>query len=473
MNARLVIRCVSVCLAAAFSLSAQAQQSAPESASSAAPAPPEAAAVSGVSVEEAYRKEFAFLTAQKRELSQQIDALKAQSERARSQLEAEVATLQAQVIAAENNAERLGDELNVADQATLSNQENSELLQATFAQAQITLEGYGTDLKADAGYAEGDDAAKLELLLRAGERHLAESSSVRTSRGKFYLNNGSEVEGQLVQVGNIATFGVSEQGSGALAPAGGGTFKLWRDESAETARALASGAPIDTLRIFLYENPNIAVSEPEVKTAAGEVAKGGLIGYVIVCLGLVALALIIMRAVFLSSAGSSIGKITEAVEPLLRQRRVDDAIAATKRFKGSAARVVTSALRNLDRDRDHLEDIVSESILHENTRLNRFGAIILMIAGVAPLLGLLGTVTGMIQTFDVITEFGTSDPKLLAGGIATALVTTELGLIVAIPALLFGNLLGGWAERLKDDMEKAALSVINMYKDQPKLAQAA
>jgi biopolymer transport protein ExbB len=84
---------------------------------------------------------------------------------------------------------------------------------------------------------------------------------------------------------------------------------------------------------------------------------------------------------------------------------------------------------------------------------------------VAPLLGLLGTVTGMIQTFDVITEFGTSDPKLLSGGIATALVTTELGLIVAIPCLLLGNLLGGWADRIKDDMEKAALRTINLYKD--------
>src|SRR5690606_18595063 len=109
------------------------------------------------------------------------------------------------------------------------------------------------------------------------------------------------------------------------------------------------------------------------------------------------------------------------------------------------------------------EVIVSESILHESTHLSRFGSVITMIAAVAPLLGLLGTVTGMIQTFDVITEFGTSDPKLLSGGIATALVTTELGLIVAIPCLLFGNLLNGWSDRIKDDMEKAALRAINLY----------
>jgi len=132
---------------------------------------------------------------------------------------------------------------------------------------------------------------------------------------------------------------------------------------------------------------------------------------------------------------------------------------------GSAARVVKAAVRNLDRDRAHLEDIISEAILYESGHLNRFGAIILVIAGVAPLLGLLGTVTGMITTFDIITEFGTGDPKLLSGGISIALVTTELGLAVAIPMLLLGNILSGWAESIKDGMEKGALRVINNYSE--------
>jgi biopolymer transport protein ExbB len=71
----------------------------------------------------------------------------------------------------------------------------------------------------------------------------------------------------------------------------------------------------------------------------------------------------------------------------------------------------------------------------------------------------------MIETFDIITDFGTGDPKLLSGGIAVALVTTQLGLIVAIPALLLGNLLSGWAERIKDEMEQAALRVTNLAKE--------
>ena len=450
---------------------AQTEEStpAPSPAPAAAPAP----AASSVDVEAAYRKEFAFLTAQKRELSRQIDTLKSTGQNQQSALRNELAGLQARVLAAENEAEQAADALTVADQQALSNQENSDLLQATFAQGSISLEAFGLDLANEPSFSEADDASRLQQLLQAGERVLAESSQIRREPGTFYLGDGSEVSGEIVRVGNIARYGISDAGTGALAPAGGGRFKLWRDEAAVSARALAGQGNADVLRIFLYENANTAVSEPEVKTVASEVNKGGLVGYVIVTLGLIGLVLIVLRALFLANAGSSINKISAAAEPLLRQRRIDDAIAATKRFKGSAARVVTSALRNLERDRDHLEDIVSEAILHENTRLNRFGAIILMIAGVAPLLGLLGTVTGMIQTFAVITEFGTSDPKLLAGGIATALVTTELGLIVAIPCLLGGNLLGGWAERLKDDMEKAALSVINQYKDQPTLARAA
>ena len=154
-------------------------------------------------------------------------------------------------------------------------------------------------------------------------------------------------------------------------------------------------------------------------------------------------------------------------------RKLAEALEATKQLKGSTSRVVAAAVRNLDRDREHIEDIVAEQILHESSHLNRFGTFIIVIAAVSPLLGLLGTVTGMISTFDIITEFGTGDPKLLSSGISIALVTTEVGLAVAIPALIFGNLLSGWAESIKDDMEKAALHVMNRYKGRPAEATAA
>ena len=112
---------------------------------------------------------------------------------------------------------------------------------------------------------------------------------------------------------------------------------------------------------------------------------------------------------------------------------------------------------------DKIDEALSEGMLGEARRVERFGTVILVIAAVSPLLGLLGTVTGMISTFDVITKFGTGDPKMLSGGISTALITTELGLIVAIPTLLLGSLLKGWAESIQGQAEQTALKLVTLY----------
>ena len=107
--------------------------------------------------------------------------------------------------------------------------------------------------------------------------------------------------------------------------------------------------------------------------------------------------------------------------------------------------------------------MVTEALLAEQPRIERFGVPIMVIAAVAPLLGLLGTVTGMIGTFDVITQFGTGDPKMLSGGISEALVTTQMGLIVAIPMLLLGNLLGARATTLLDQVERGTMRLVNVH----------
>lgn len=439
---------------------------APAAAQPAAPAPE-------VSLEMAYKKEFAFLEAQKRELSARIATVKREFERDRQRLEGEVSALEGQALAAQSRAEALVAELVKADQLAQANADNRETLQATFDQARSTLESLDVPGLGDAAFVEQDDANKLQEMFGHAQQRLAALSSIQRGPGNFFLADGSEAEGTIVRFGNVAAFGVSDEAAGALAPAGGGAFRLWNQPAELTARALGEGKLPAMIDIFLFENANLAIAEPEKKTIWNEVKKGGLIGFIILGLGSLAMLLVVLRAAFLKQAGASISGVLDAVAPAMQANRIDDAIAAAKQFKGSAARVVTAALRGiqqalgddqLDRtEREHLEDIVSESILHESTPLSRFGGVIMMIAAVAPLLGLLGTVTGMIQTFDVITEFGTSDPKLLSGGIATALVTTELGLIVAIPCLLFGNLLNGWSDRIKDDMEKAALRAINLY----------
>ena len=454
-------------LLAASNLHAQAPASADKAATAPAVAPsaPAKPVAAAVSVDEAYRKEFAFLSAQKRELAAQLQSMQRNATQQQAALNAQIATLESRVLAMDNETSQLAEQATVAEEAAISNEETSNLLAATFAQAGATLEGFGIELMKSEVFTALADGDKTAQMFSAADRKLGELSSVRKESGNFFLSDGTQINGTLVRVGNIAAYGISDKGSGALVPAGGGEFKLWREPSADIAKALAAGEKPALLPVFVFESAASAVSEPEKKTVSGEVAKGGAIGYVILTLGGIALVLVALRAIFLFQAGAAVQPTIEAAAPLVRQHRAAEAIDAVKQRKGSAARVVTAALRNIDREREHLEDIISEAILHESTRLNRFGSMILMVAAVAPLLGLLGTVTGMIQTFDVITEFGTSDPKLLAGGIATALVTTELGLIVAIPCLLLGNLLSGWAERIKDDMEQGAIRVINMFQE--------
>ena len=305
---------------------------------------------------------------------------------------------------------------------------------------------------------------KITDLVDFAKGILSNSSKTSKHQGNFFLQDGTEVQGQILKVGNIASYGISPKGSGVLAPAGENNFKIWNSKDNDSVKNILNSNTVDSLPIFLYESSVKPIEEKQSKTIKGVVDSGGIIAWIIFVLGVIAALLIIMRFWFLKKASSSTEKILNKIVNHIENEDMSAAIKVAKSKKSSSSRVLYAVLRNITRDREHIEDIVSESILHESGQLNRFGSLIMVIATVSPLLGLLGTVTGMISTFDIITEFGTGDPKLLSSGISIALITTEIGLAVAIPALLFGNVLSGWAERIKDDMEKASLRVINVYK---------
>jgi biopolymer transport protein ExbB len=183
--------------------------------------------------------------------------------------------------------------------------------------------------------------------------------------------------------------------------------------------------------------------------------------------------LIGIRWALLYFASLNTQSIAKVVIPLLQKDKEQEALAYCKQQKGPFARVLMATIQNSHGNRDHMDDVISEALLHEAGALNRFGSAILVIASISPLLGLLGTVTGMISTFDIITEFGTGDPKLLSSGISVALVTTELGLIIAIPAVLAGTLLSSWSDGIKYDLEEVALKATNILldKDHPEKVQ--
>ena len=288
-------------------------------------------------------------------------------------------------------------------------------------------------------------------------------SSLHAQKGKFYLVDGTTADGSIIKVGNIAAYGISDKASGALAPAGNGEYKVWNQDASIDATAFANKRSRKDVKVFIYENLDKDVEYKKEKTIEDTLEGGGTIGYIILGLGALGLLLILVRVFLLIQAGSNVKKITDVVIAKVQEGKGNEALDAIKSFQGATARVIKATLRNIGKERDHIEDIVTENILNESSNIDRFGNFVLVLAAVAPLLGLLGTVTGMIATFDIITTHGTGDPKLLSGGISEALVTTMLGLVVAIPLLLLGNLLSGWAQGIKDSMEQSALHIVNLF----------
>jgi biopolymer transport protein ExbB len=129
--------------------------------------------------------------------------------------------------------------------------------------------------------------------------------------------------------------------------------------------------------------------------------------------------------------------------------------------RSPVARVVRAGLDVRGESREIQESVLQEAILHEMPLLQRGLAMLAVFGAVAPLLGLLGTVTGMIETFRVITLHGTGDPKLMSGGISEALVTTEIGLAIAIPVMLAHTWLKRRTDHVVGDMEEQAMHLVN------------
>lgn len=442
------------------------------------------AAAQSDSIADAYAKEFTYLKAQKSALQKRIDDeasnQRTTERRATGRLESlrsRFLDLSAQVNEKQLSLNRLQEDL-----TNLKGGEN--VVDSVLSQMQSTLGTYQREI--------GDNdlaSATIANAFASTNALIKELSSMRKTEGVFYNLEGNRVAGQLIEVGNVAVFGVgtsdtlpsgngtssvnssadstsangtSVDNSGALVPAGAGKLRLWEQPGSGTsALALAKGTIPTDLNVYLIENRDVEVLPPKEKTARSVIESGGIVGYIILGLGALGLLLAVMRLINLVSSGGSHRSLVRRMLPDLASGNIDGAWASVRHQSGSIPSVLQDVVRNVGVHRETMDDVISESILRENSRLDRFGALIIVIASVAPLLGLLGTVTGMISTFDLITEFGTGDPKLLADGISIALVTTMLGLAVAIPLLLVGNLLSGWARGIKDNMERAALLAIS------------
>ena len=187
---------------------------------------------------------------------------------------------------------------------------------------------------------------------------------------------------------------------------------------------------------------------------------GGILMYPIVTLFALGLLVALWRFVWLMVVGFG-GLSTRRAIKALQKGDIETARTLAKKSHGEVGKVLRAVLSKNYAGRDGAEKALEELFSAEVPKLESGLTWISVFAATAPLLGLLGTVMGMIELFDVITMHGTSDPKLLAGGISIALVTTEAGLIVAIPLQLIHTFLMNRADALRSRMERAGLVVLN------------
>lgn len=176
-----------------------------------------------------------------------------------------------------------------------------------------------------------------------------------------------------------------------------------------------------------------------------QVSFGGGVGYTILVMGLIGVIIALYRLVVLQSVGRK----------MAAQKK-----SSTASTDNPLGRIFAAYESNQNVSPATLELKLDEMIMRETPKLERFQGIVKVIAGVAPLMGLLGTVVGMIKTFQTITLFGTGDPKLMADGISQALVTTVEGLIVAIPLVFLHSLVAGRSKELIEVLEEQSAGLI-------------
>jgi len=175
------------------------------------------------------------------------------------------------------------------------------------------------------------------------------------------------------------------------------------------------------------------------------IQQGGIVGYLIIALGIIGLLISLERMIVLSVASR---KVTAQLN------------SSTLSDDNALGRVLGTYAENQSADVETLELKMSEAIFKETPALNRALLFIKIISVVAPLMGLLGTVVGMINTFQAITLYGTGDPKLMAGGISQALMTTVLGLCVAIPTVLLHTIVSGRSKRILQILQEQSAGIV-------------
>jgi len=285
-----------------------------------------------------------------------------------------------------------------------------------------------------------------------------------TFQGECKVANGDLKQGNFAIIGPVAYFttndgsasGLVMMDSQDLTPLQVQVESLSQEGMRDAAvKGIANNLPIDV-------SGGQAIDILKLKeTVVEHIQKGGTVMYPILGLALAALLVSLYKLVRLLMVPKASPKDLEQILGYLRAGQKEQAHAYASRLKGPVGQMLREAVENIDAEEDLIEEILYENMLRSQPSLESMLAFISVTAATAPLLGLLGTVTGMIKTFKLITIFGTGDAASLASGISEALITTEFGLIIAIPSLLFHAVLSRMAKGVLGSMERTAVGFIN------------
>ena len=380
---------------------------------------------------------------------QQLDAAReAQFLKARDQQAALVAQAEAELHAEQSRSDALRGEYENGQRTLAQLQTQLQAASADRGQVDAAVRDAARDFAAIAGDSLisaqlsgrrealaklADPAAALTLAqLRSLwfllEQQLVESGRVVRFPASYAMPDGSVQSGEVLRIGEFVALADDH----LLVPApGSDQLAALSHQPGDVAHLAAHyQATFSGLAPMLVDPSRGALMRLQAArpSVLERIRQGGWVGYVIIVLGVVALALALYQLAYLM-------EVHRRVQQQLSQ-------AAAPRPDNPLGRVLSSvSAEAVSQDPEALETRLSEAVLREAPRLERFQPFLRVVVAAGPLLGLLGTVTGMILTFQVITEVGAGDPKLMAGGISQAMVTTVLGLIVAIPILFINSLL--------------------------------
>jgi len=315
----------------------------------------------------------------------------------------------------------------------------------------------------DADMSQADRFVKQLDVIGVAIQRLGKLTGGYTFEGKALVPSGE------IEDGTFAAFGPTVYFASKQSDLAGITFN--KLNAAEAAIAVPDESYTTGIRSLVNNKegslPADATLGKALKMEQGNdtigehLAKGGSVGGVIIGLGVICLLLGIFKTLEVTSFKTPTPEQVQSVLIHIENNDLANAATQAAAIKGTGGDLLKTGVDHVADKRGTLEEILYEKILAVRPRLERFLPFIALTAAAAPLLGLLGTVTGMIKTFNLITIFGTGDAKSLSAGISEALVTTELGLVVAIPALILHGLISRMARQKLGDMEQIAVGFIN------------